>query len=177
MRYVVAMVFAFIFAAIACGFAALCYAEFASKIPIAGSAYTYAYASFGELLAWIICWDLLVEYAIGNIAFDQVGKAAWKRVRGPEPADQARPQPPDVRRLSDDDLAQVRSSPFRRRRAQAVIEQPQRPIGRPSMLQRHGAVDGAGPEAEQDEEQQQGLAPSPGTLHRGCEIQLSRRHE
>src|SRR6478609_6058574 len=58
----------FLFAAIACGFAALCYAEFASKIPIAGSAYTYAYASFGELLAWIIGWDLLVEYAIGNIA-------------------------------------------------------------------------------------------------------------
>lgn len=58
----------FIFAAMACGFAALCYAEFASKIPIAGSAYTYAYASFGELLAWIIGWDLLVEYAIGNIA-------------------------------------------------------------------------------------------------------------
>jgi APA family basic amino acid/polyamine antiporter len=58
----------FIFAAIACGFSALCYAEFASRIPIAGSAYTYAYASFGELLAWIIGWDLLVEYAIGNIA-------------------------------------------------------------------------------------------------------------
>lgn len=62
------VVFLFIFAAIACGFAALCYAEFASKIPIAGSAYTYAYSSFGELLAWIIGWDLLVEYAIGNIA-------------------------------------------------------------------------------------------------------------
>ena len=62
------VVFLFVFAAIACGFAALCYAEFASKIPIAGSAYTYAYASFGELLAWIIGWDLLVEYAIGNIA-------------------------------------------------------------------------------------------------------------
>jgi len=58
----------FVFAAIACGFSALCYAEFASKIPIAGSAYTYAYASFGELVAWIIGWDLLVEYAIGNIA-------------------------------------------------------------------------------------------------------------
>src|SRR3569623_1209940 len=58
----------FIFAAMACGFSAVCYAEFASKIPIAGSAYTYAYASFGELLAWIIGWDLLVEYAIGNIA-------------------------------------------------------------------------------------------------------------
>src|SRR5687768_4608634 len=63
-----AVVLLFVFAAIACGFAALCYAEFASKIPIAGSAYTYAYASFGELLAWIIGWDLLVEYAIGNIA-------------------------------------------------------------------------------------------------------------
>ncbi len=62
------VVLLFIFASIACGFAALCYAEFASKIPIAGSAYTYAYASFGELIAWIIGWDLLVEYAIGNIA-------------------------------------------------------------------------------------------------------------
>ncbi len=63
-----AVIVLFIFAAVACGFSALCYAEFASKIPIAGSAYTYAYASFGELLAWIIGWDLLVEYAIGNIA-------------------------------------------------------------------------------------------------------------
>src|SRR5688572_8827413 len=68
-----AVIVVFIFAAIACGFAALCYAEFASKIPIAGSAYTYAYASFGELLAWIIGWDLLVEYAIGNIA--KIGRA------------------------------------------------------------------------------------------------------
>jgi basic amino acid/polyamine antiporter, APA family len=58
----------FIFTAIACAFAALCYAEFASMIPVAGSAYTYAYASFGELMAWIIGWDLLMEYAIGNIA-------------------------------------------------------------------------------------------------------------
>src|SRR5260221_11249049 len=58
----------FIFAAIACGFSALCYAEFASKFPLACSAYTSACASFGELLAWIIGWDLLVEYAIGNIA-------------------------------------------------------------------------------------------------------------
>jgi APA family basic amino acid/polyamine antiporter len=58
----------FIFTAIACGFSALCYAEFASMIPVAGSAYTYAYASFGELIAWIIGWDLLMEYAIGNIA-------------------------------------------------------------------------------------------------------------
>jgi basic amino acid/polyamine antiporter, APA family len=58
----------FVFTAIACAFAALCYAEFASMIPVAGSAYTYAYASFGELIAWVIGWDLLMEYAIGNIA-------------------------------------------------------------------------------------------------------------
>jgi APA family basic amino acid/polyamine antiporter len=58
----------FVFVAIACGFSAFCYAEFASMIPISGSAYTYAYASFGELIAWIIGWDLLLEYAIGNIA-------------------------------------------------------------------------------------------------------------
>jgi amino acid transporter len=58
----------FLFIAIACGFTAFCYAEFASMIPISGSAYTYAYASFGELIAWIIGWDLLLEYAIGNIA-------------------------------------------------------------------------------------------------------------
>ncbi|HYW96020.1 MAG TPA: amino acid permease, partial [Bacteroidales bacterium] len=58
----------FIFTAIACGFSALCYAEFASRVPVSGSAYTYAYYSFGELIAWIIGWDLLLEYAIGNIA-------------------------------------------------------------------------------------------------------------
>jgi amino acid transporter len=58
----------FIGIAVACGFSALCYAEFASRIPIAGSAYTYSYAVFGELVAWIIGWDLLLEYAIGNIA-------------------------------------------------------------------------------------------------------------
>ncbi|SIT81887.1 amino acid permease [Pontibacter indicus] len=58
----------FIFTAIACGFSALCYAQFASTIPVSGSAYTYAYASFGEFVAWIIGWDLLMEYAIGNIA-------------------------------------------------------------------------------------------------------------
>jgi amino acid transporter len=58
----------FVFTAIACGFSALCYAEFASRIPISGSAYTYAYASFGELIAWIIGWDLIMEYAVGNIA-------------------------------------------------------------------------------------------------------------
>jgi len=58
----------FIITAVTCGFSALCYAEFASRIPVSGSAYTYAYASFGELIAWIIGWDLLMEYAIGNIA-------------------------------------------------------------------------------------------------------------
>jgi basic amino acid/polyamine antiporter, APA family len=63
-----AVSFLFIFTAIACGFSALCYAQFASTIPVSGSAYTYAYASLGELLAWIIGWDLVMEYAIGNIA-------------------------------------------------------------------------------------------------------------
>lgn len=58
----------FVFTAIACGLSAMCYAEFASSIPISGSAYTYAYVSFGELIAWIIGWDLIMEYAIGNIA-------------------------------------------------------------------------------------------------------------
>ena len=57
----------FIICGIACGFTAFCYAEFASRIPVAGSAYTYAYASFGEMLAWIIGWALLMEYSIGNI--------------------------------------------------------------------------------------------------------------
>jgi amino acid transporter len=58
----------FVFTAVACGFSALCYAEFASMVPVSGSAYTYAYYSLGELIAWIIGWDLLLEYAIGNIA-------------------------------------------------------------------------------------------------------------
>src|SRR3984885_6788868 len=57
----------FILTAVTCGFSALCYAEFASRVPIAGSAYTYAYVSFGELVAWIIGWALILEYAIGNI--------------------------------------------------------------------------------------------------------------
>ncbi|MDD2504449.1 MAG: amino acid permease [Clostridia bacterium] len=58
----------FIFTAVACGFSALCYAEFASRVPISGSAYTYAYVSFGELVAWVIGWSLIMEYAVGNIA-------------------------------------------------------------------------------------------------------------
>lgn len=61
------VVFLFIITAIACGFTAFCYSEFASRIPVAGSAYTYAYASFGELFAWIIGWALIMEYSIGNI--------------------------------------------------------------------------------------------------------------
>lgn len=62
-----AVILLFIFTAIACAFSAMSYAEFASGIPVAGSAYTYAYASFGEVVAWIIGWALIVEYAIGNI--------------------------------------------------------------------------------------------------------------
>lgn len=62
------IVYLYIFTAIACGFAALCYAEFASTVPVSGSAYTYSYVAFGEIFAWIIGWDLLMEYAIGNIA-------------------------------------------------------------------------------------------------------------
>lgn len=57
----------FVITAVTCGFSALCYAEFASRVPISGSAYTYAYVSFGEIIAWIIGWALILEYAIGNI--------------------------------------------------------------------------------------------------------------
>ena len=60
-----AVVFSFIIAAIGCAFAGMCYSEFATMIPIAGSAYTYAYATMGEMLAWIIGWDLVLEYAVG----------------------------------------------------------------------------------------------------------------
>jgi APA family basic amino acid/polyamine antiporter len=63
-----AIVLSFVITAVACAFAGLCYAEFASMIPIAGSAYTYAYATLGEMVAWIIGWDLIIEYAVGNIA-------------------------------------------------------------------------------------------------------------
>jgi amino acid transporter len=61
------VVILFIICAVACGFTAMCYAEFASRVPVSGSAYTYAYVSFGELFAWIIGWALLMEYSIGNI--------------------------------------------------------------------------------------------------------------
>lgn len=62
------LIISFIITAIACGFCALCYAELASMVPVSGSAYTYTYATMGELVAWIIGWDLILEYAIGNIA-------------------------------------------------------------------------------------------------------------
>jgi len=61
------VVILYIICAVACGFTAMCYAEFASRVPVSGSAYTYAYVSFGELFAWIIGWALIMEYSIGNI--------------------------------------------------------------------------------------------------------------
>ena len=61
------VVFLFLITAVTCGFTALCYAEFASRVPVSGSAYTYSYVSFGEVIAWIIGWALILEYAIGNV--------------------------------------------------------------------------------------------------------------
>src|SRR5947209_2826471 len=63
-----AVMLSFVVAGIACGFAALCYAELAAMIPVSGSAYTYSYATLGEFIAWIIGWDLVLEYAVGNMA-------------------------------------------------------------------------------------------------------------
>lgn len=63
-----AIAVSFVIAAVACGFAALCYAELASMIPVSGSAYTYSYATLGEIVAWIIGWDLILEYAVGNMS-------------------------------------------------------------------------------------------------------------
>ena len=63
-----ALMLSFFLTAVVCGFTALCYAEFASMVPVAGSAYTYSYATLGEIVAWIIGWDLILEYAIGNVA-------------------------------------------------------------------------------------------------------------
>ncbi len=70
-----AVTLSYVLAGIGCAFAALCYAEFASMIPIAGSAYTYAYATMGELVAWIIGWDLVLEYAVGAAT---VAVSCWK---------------------------------------------------------------------------------------------------
>jgi amino acid transporter len=61
------VIFLFIITAVTCGFTALCYAEFASRVPVAGSAYTYSYVTFGEVVAWIIGWALILEYSIGNV--------------------------------------------------------------------------------------------------------------
>jgi APA family basic amino acid/polyamine antiporter len=66
----------FVLTAVACAFCGLCYAEFASLVPVAGSAYTYSYATLGEVVAWIIGWDLIIEYAIGNVAV-AIGWAAY----------------------------------------------------------------------------------------------------
>src|SRR5579864_5860375 len=63
-----ALVVSFLIVSVACGFAALCYSEFAAMVPVSGSAYTYAYATLGELAAWLIGWDLILEYAISNAA-------------------------------------------------------------------------------------------------------------
>src|ERR1700736_4574171 len=63
-----AIMISFMVAGLACGFAALCYAELASMIPVSGSAYTYSYATLGEIIAWIIGWDLILEYAVGNMS-------------------------------------------------------------------------------------------------------------
>src|SRR4030095_9257962 len=62
-----AIVLSYVLAGVACAFAALCYAEFAAMIPISGSAYTYAYATLGEIFAWMIGWDLILEYAVGSM--------------------------------------------------------------------------------------------------------------
>ena len=68
-----AIVLSFVTAAVCCGLAALCYAEFASAIPVSGSAYTFSYASLGEIVAWIIGWDLLLELMLGASVVAQGG--------------------------------------------------------------------------------------------------------
>src|SRR3984885_9679517 len=75
-----AIVVSFVVAGIACAFAAFCYAEFSSMAPVAGSAYTYAYATLGELLAWIIGWDLILEYVFSNVAV-AVGFAGYTKAQ------------------------------------------------------------------------------------------------
>ena len=95
-----AVILSFILAAVTCVFSALCYAELASSIPVSGSAYTYAYATLGELAAWIIGWDLILEYGVsvaavavgwgGNLnefldnafGFDAAGRRSRRRRRG-----------------------------------------------------------------------------------------------
>src|SRR5258705_963771 len=77
-----AVMASFVVAAIACGFAALCYAELASMIPVSGSAYTYSYATLGEIVAWVIGWDLILEYAVGNMAVAVGGAGDFVRLCG-----------------------------------------------------------------------------------------------
>ncbi|MBU6399562.1 MAG: amino acid permease [Verrucomicrobia bacterium] len=77
-----ALAVSFLIVAVACGFAALCYAEFAAMVPVSGSAYTYAYATLGELIAWIIGWDLILEYAIGNVAVAISWSAYFQQLLG-----------------------------------------------------------------------------------------------
>lgn len=74
------VIFLFIITAITCGFTALCYAEFASRVPVSGSAYTYSYVTFGELIAWILGWALILEYSIGNIVVAISWSAYFKNI-------------------------------------------------------------------------------------------------
>src|SRR5204862_3646283 len=74
------VVIAFMVAGVGCAFAGLCYAEFASMIPVAGSAYTYSYATMGEFVAWIIGWDLVLEYAVGAATVSIAWSAYANRV-------------------------------------------------------------------------------------------------
>src|SRR4026207_210230 len=73
-----AITISFVVAALGCAFAGLCYAEFASMIPVAGSAYTYSYATMGEFIAWIIGWDLVLEYTVGAATVS----ISWSRYFG-----------------------------------------------------------------------------------------------
>ena len=85
-----ALMLSYVVAGITCIFAALCYAEFASMAPVAGSAYTYAYTTLGELFAWIIGWDLVLEYAVGAATVAQL--MAYSRMRS-QPMIQANSSP------------------------------------------------------------------------------------
>src|SRR5436309_9333593 len=75
-----AIAISFILVAFACSFAGLCYAELASMIPIAGSAYTYSYATLGEIFAWIIGWDLILEYVVSNVVV-AIGSGAYTKAQ------------------------------------------------------------------------------------------------
>src|SRR5215211_1866294 len=77
-----AVTIGFIIAAVGCAFAGLCYAEFASMIPVAGSAYTYSYATMGEFIAWIIGWDLILEYGVGAVTVGIAWSEYFNRLLG-----------------------------------------------------------------------------------------------